>query len=191
MLEFNEIQTLAVAILAYFIGRKLTKRFRALYRASVPEAVTGGLVIAMLVGIVQAFDVSVHFTMTGRDTLLLVVFAIVGLQAKASRLMEGGRPLLILVGFAVLMLPVQNLIGMGTAWLFGEPLAIGLMGGLAGRPSSRLRTTRERAAVTRINATLAMHHAIVNSQNRVMCRRTLERRRPRERQRPRWLQRPC
>ena len=146
MLEFSAIQTLAVAILAYFIGRKLTKRFDVLRRASVPEAVTGGLVIALLVGIVQAFDITVDFTMTGRDTLLLVVFAIVGLQAKASRLMEGGRPLLILVGLAVFMLPIQNLIGMGTAWLFGEPFAIGLMGGgvaLSGGPGTVIALSPE------------------------------------------------
>jgi ESS family glutamate:Na+ symporter len=146
LLEFSAIQTLAVAILAYFIGRKLTKRFKVLHDASVPEAVTGGLVIAVLVSIVQAFDIAVNFTMTGRDTLLLVVFAIVGLQAKASRLMEGGRPLLILVGLAVFMLPIQNFTGMGTTWLFGEPFAIGLMGGgvaLSGGPGTVIALSPE------------------------------------------------
>jgi ESS family glutamate:Na+ symporter len=151
----DQTQTIIVAIIAYFIGRKLTKKISWLKRMSVPEAVSGGLTIAVLASTAELFDISVEFTMDARDTLLLVVFAIVGLEAKAERLMEGGKPLIILAALAIFMLPVQDLVGIGVITALGFDSPLGLLGGavsLSGGPGTVIALAPEVEALGLPNA---------------------------------------
>jgi ESS family glutamate:Na+ symporter len=59
--SFNAEQTLGVAILAFFAGRHLTERISFLDRFRIPEAVTGGLLVAFAVALLRKWGVAISF----------------------------------------------------------------------------------------------------------------------------------
>jgi len=128
--ELTARQTVLIGILAYFLGKYLTRRIGFLRDYNIPEPVTGGLVVSLLVS--AAFflvDLELVFTLTTRDNLLLVFFTCIGLTSRYSVLLQGGRALVTLLGLAVGYLIVQNLVGVSTAALLGMDGRIGLLGG--------------------------------------------------------------
>lgn len=128
-MSLNRNETLIVALLAYFAGRALTRRIPWLQRNSVPEAVTGGFLAAILFSTLTALGLELRFETAGRDTLLLAFFATVGLSARWQRLAEGGKTLLLIVALAVLMLPIQSMVGAGAVHLTGGRAVYGVLGG--------------------------------------------------------------
>ena len=90
-----------------------------------------------------------------------IFFTGIGLNARISDLVKGGRPLAILVGLTAVLLLLQNLVGGLAAWIAGLPL------GHRRRPRLHLAPRRPRH-----------HHRLV-----ARARRPRPRRRPRDRHR--------
>jgi ESS family glutamate:Na+ symporter len=127
-MTFDASDTIVIAILAYFTGRWLTRRIEPLDTYRIPVAVTGGLIVAVLVTLLHGLaGFEVRFTST--DLPLLAFFATVGLTARIADLRRGGRPLLIALVVAVLALVLQNMIGVLLAKLLGFHPLLGLMAG--------------------------------------------------------------
>lgn len=61
--------------------------------------------------------------------MLIVFFTTIGLSSKLSTLVQGGKPLLILLVLAVAYLFIQNLTGIGMVQLMGFPAEAGLLVG--------------------------------------------------------------
>ncbi|SDJ76896.1 glutamate:Na+ symporter, ESS family [Ferrimonas sediminum] len=122
--------TFTLAIVALFIGKSVIASSPTLQRYSIPEPVVGGFVCAAITGLLFAlFQVEVSFEMEVRDALLLYFFAGIGLKADFKTLLQGGRPLAILIGLAAGFIILQNLVGVSVASAFGlNPLA-GLLSG--------------------------------------------------------------
>ncbi|MFT4011786.1 MAG: sodium/glutamate symporter [Paracoccus sp. (in: a-proteobacteria)] len=118
--------TLAATLL--ICGKLLTMRLGILQRWAIPEPVVGGFLCAAVTALIYAFaGVDIRFEVQMRDFLLLVFFAGIGLNADIRSLAQGGRPLVILLGLASGFIVIQNLVGMGMAGLFGQPVQAGLM----------------------------------------------------------------
>ena len=128
VIHLDNTMTLVVAIFGYFIGRWLTARISFLATYSIPEPVTGGLVIAIVLALLRAFA-NVDFDFVAGNVLLLAFFSTIGLNARLADLASGGRPLAIFLVIAVAAVIIQNLVGVLVAsGLLGEP-ALGLMAG--------------------------------------------------------------
>ena len=127
---FNTADTLIISIVVLYLGNILTRRISLLSKYSIPQAVTGGLLISLIILlIVKLGGPKIEFELQLRDALLLVFFSTIGLSAKFSRLKEGGRPLLILLLCASVFLVVQDFTGVLLAKLFGAHPAYGLFAG--------------------------------------------------------------
>ncbi len=129
-MDFDGRQTLILAILTLFLGKFLNQRVGFLRRFNIPEPVTGGVIASVLFALI--YSITGHasgFELSHRDTLLVVFFASVGLNAKLHTLIQGGKPLLILIGCASAFLVLQNLTGVGVAVLLDAPPLVGLVGG--------------------------------------------------------------
>ncbi len=123
-------QTVIVAILVLFLGKFLTSRVAFLREYNIPEPVSGGLIASLVFGgLYAAFGLEFVFALQLRDILLITFFTTIGLSSKFSTLVEGGKPLLILLVVAVGYLFLQNFIGLGVAAVTGQPAEIGLLGG--------------------------------------------------------------
>jgi len=129
-MELSERQTIIFAILVLYLGKYLTSKIAFLREYNIPEPVSGGLIASILFGILYgAFDLEFQFDLELRDALLIVFFTTIGLSSKLSTLVQGGKPLLILLVLAVAYLFIQNLTGIGMVQLMGFPAEAGLLVG--------------------------------------------------------------
>lgn len=119
-----------LAILLLFIGKLTLAKYALLRTYSIPEPVIGGfLCVATVAGIYFIFGIQITFDVHVRDILLLYFFAAMGLNADIKSLINGGKPLVILVALAAVYIFLQNGIGMSVASAFGMDPRAGLMSG--------------------------------------------------------------
>jgi ESS family glutamate:Na+ symporter len=128
VITLDGTDTIVVAILAYFLGRFLTARIALLETYRIPEAVTGGLLVALVVALVRAIG-GIELDFTTGQFALLAFFASIGLNASIRDLAAGGRPLALLLGIAAIALLIENFVGVSCAWLLGMEPLLGLMAG--------------------------------------------------------------
>ncbi|MCH7933601.1 MAG: sodium/glutamate symporter [Gemmatimonadetes bacterium] len=130
LLELDPRETVVVAILVLFFGKYLTSKVAFLREYNIPEPVSGGLIASILFGLAYGvFGLEINFALGLRDALLITFFTTIGLSSKFSTLVEGGKPLLILLVVAVAYLFLQNFTGLAWAGVMGQPAEIGLIGG--------------------------------------------------------------
>ena len=130
LVHVNISWTIIVAVTVLYAGRFLTRRVLFLRDFNIPEAVSGGLLCSVAVGIVfAASNRQIEFDLTLRDSLLLVFFSTIGLSAKFSTLVSGGKALAILVICSVGFLILQDVAGIAVAMSFGQHPAYGLISG--------------------------------------------------------------
>lgn len=114
--------TFTIAILVFFAGAGINRAIPALRAWNIPEAVTGGLLAALVTLIAyRFFNVEISFALEARDMLLLYFFTGIGLNARLDDLISGGRPLLVLLILTVVYLVLQNLIAAGSVALLDLP----------------------------------------------------------------------
>jgi len=129
-MQFESFTTFNIAIIVLALGKWLTKKSKLLQDFNIPEPVTSGLLVCIVLAIFYATTgIEVGFNLQTRDFLLLYFFAAIGLNSDFRTLKSGGKPLVILLALTIGYQILQNLAGVGVASLFGlEPL-IGLLGG--------------------------------------------------------------
>ncbi|MFQ5974516.1 MAG: sodium/glutamate symporter, partial [Alphaproteobacteria bacterium] len=130
VLQVGPFLTTTIAIVVLFVGKSLGYRIRFLRDFNIPEPVTGGLLFSMIFAVIYfAFKVEVAFELTARDVLLAYFFATIGINARLSDLLAGGRPLAILLTATIAYLFVQNITALSVAGLFGATGPEGLLAG--------------------------------------------------------------
>src|SRR5215469_622982 len=112
--------TFTISIIVFFIGSALNRSIGALHRWNIPDAVTGGI-LASLVTLLgyKFFGLAITFNLNARDLLLLFFFTGIGLNARLSDLLTGGRPFFILLALTIAFLVIQNLIAAGSVAALG------------------------------------------------------------------------
>ena len=129
--RFNELWTLLAALLTIGLGTWVIGRVPALARYSIPPAVVGGFLVALLLMALQLAGWQITFGTQARSALLLVFFTTLGLSARLGAL-RGGGAAVALVSLAILLLALaQNGIGAAVAWAFGEPASLAVFLGSA------------------------------------------------------------
>jgi ESS family glutamate:Na+ symporter len=130
-IALNELWTLVVALLTIGLGAGVIARVPALARYSIPPAVVGGFLVAVLLLAMQQVGWRFTFGTQTRSALLLVFFTTLGLSARLVAL-RGGGVAVALMSLAILLLAVaQNAVGAGVAWAFGEPATLAVFLGSA------------------------------------------------------------
>jgi len=131
-ISIDSFLSYTIGIIVFFIGVTLTKRFKTLQEYNIPEPVIGGLLAALIIyGFYIFSGIEIGFDLSTRDRLLVYFFTAIGLNARFSDLVKGGKPLFILLLLTLSFIVVQNLVGMGTAKFLGLPLSIGVLAGSA------------------------------------------------------------
>jgi len=124
--------TFTISIVVFFVGAGLNRWIAPLRRWNIPEAVTGGLLAALVTLVAhKTFGLAISFDLGARDMLLLYFFTGIGLNARLGDLIKGGRPFLILLALTLVFLVIQNLIAAGSAAALGLPKGITVLLGSA------------------------------------------------------------
>lgn len=131
-IQFPDFMAVTFGLVAYLVGEGINDRVPLLRRFNIPDAVTGGLLVAFLFYVLHEVGiVEVGFDTHARDLLLLMFFTGVGLNARVGDLLSGGRPLGILIAVTAVLLLVQNAVGLAAAWIAGLPAGMGVVLGSA------------------------------------------------------------
>jgi ESS family glutamate:Na+ symporter len=128
-LTFDVPSTLACAALVLVVGRKLVDAVPVLKRYSIPAAVVGGLLAALIATVLHTRGVMLAFDKSLQPGLMLAFFATVGLGADVRMLARGGKLLFTFSIAIAVMLIVQNVVGVGAAKLLGVDPLLGLLAG--------------------------------------------------------------
>lgn len=121
-----------IGIVVYFAGMTLTDRSALLRSYNIPEPVTGGILAALLaLALFLTTGLALDYDLETRDRLLVYFFTGIGLNARLSDLVAGGRPLAILLGLTLGYIVLQDVIGVVAALAIGQPTAVGILAGSA------------------------------------------------------------
>ena len=127
---FDTYQTLALASFVLLLGYFLVKRIRVLQTFNIPEPVVGGFIVAIALTILYKVNgTSFTFEKSLQTSMMLVFFSSIGLSANFARLVKGGKPLVIFLLVAALLIVFQNVIGILGTQLLGIDPAYGLLAG--------------------------------------------------------------
>lgn len=122
--------TFLAILVVLLLGREITKRVAFLRNYDIPEPVTGGVIIALVLFLFSYFmNFSVSFNGSVKDPLLLSFYATVGLTADIDSIKKGGKMLILFAVAVFALLFVQNGVGIGVMYALGENPLIGLLGG--------------------------------------------------------------
>lgn len=134
MREFivDDFLTYTLGILVYFIGVHINRRITWLRHYNIPEPVTGGLIATLFTFLIFSLtEVEIIFQLETRDTLLVYFFTAIGLNARLTDLINGGKPLIIMLLLTLSYIVIQNIVGITGASLIGSPSAVGVLAGSA------------------------------------------------------------
>lgn len=119
-------------IIVFFVGAFLTRRVPFLRDYNIPEPVAGGLIAALVTWVYFLVSgTQITFDLIVRDQLLVIFFATLGLNARFSDLLAGGRLLGILLALTVIFILIQNAVGLLGTNLFGLPASVSVLVGSA------------------------------------------------------------
>ena len=150
-IALSDLESLAVGLLALVVANTIARHLPIISRLSVPVPVVGGILVAIITALLHKFsDTSIQFAGQLTDFFLLAFFTTVGLSAKFSALKAGGRPLVILCVVTVILLVVQNIVGLLMVSAFGAHPFYGLLIGsisFVGGPGTAAAWAKEAQAM--------------------------------------------
>lgn len=156
--------TATLGFAVYLIGAEINARVATLRQFNIPEPVTGGLLASLVVLVLYlVFGAELAFDLSARDFLLVLFFAGIGLNARLSDLIAGGKPLLILLVLTLLTILAQNVIGAVGASVFGYPAQAGVLFGsaaLIGGHGTAIAWSPEVAAATGLDGATELGVAV-------------------------------
>ncbi|MCW6701489.1 sodium/glutamate symporter [Anaerococcus sp. NML200537] len=119
-IKLDILQSLGLAIVALILGMGLKKKFSFLRTFFIPAPVIGGLLISLLVFILgQAGLAYFEFDKILQDFFMNIFFTAIGLSASFAMLKMSGSLGLRLAIAIIILLPLQNIIGVTLAKVLG------------------------------------------------------------------------
>lgn len=119
-IELDILQSLGLAIFALILGNFLKDKFRILKTFFIPSPVIGGLIISILVLILEKSGIAkLEFDKILQDFFMNIFFTAIGLSASFAMLKKSGALGIKLALAIIILLPLQNIIGVGLTKALG------------------------------------------------------------------------
>lgn len=126
-LNLDLYQTVAMAVVVYFIGSQIKSRVHFFERYCIPAPVVGGLLFALMTLILNITGVMTIVTDdTMQNVFMTLFFTSVGYTASFKLLKKGGVQVIVFLAVCTLLVIVQNLVGIGLASVFDLNPLMGL-----------------------------------------------------------------
>ena len=123
-------QTMALAVVALFVGAYLRRRIHFLEAFCIPAPVIGGLVFAIITCVLYVAGImDLEFDETIKNVCMVLFFTSVGFQANMKVLKSGGKDLLIFLIAVFVLIVCQNGLATGLSKVLGIDPLIGMCTG--------------------------------------------------------------
>ena len=130
VMQIEPFLTVTIGIVVLFLGKRVNDAVKILREYSIPEPVTGGLICSLLIALAYlSTGIEIEFDLAARDLLLVYFFTTIGINSSLKDLLEGGKPLVLLLLITIGFMVLQNFTGLTVAKLFGLQSQVGLLGG--------------------------------------------------------------
>lgn len=130
IVHFSTIQTMALAVIVFYLGKFLNNKFKFLKNNCIPDAVTGGTLFSFFILLGhETGSFSFIFEDSIKDIFMIAFFTTVGFSASIKLLKKAGLPVLMFLIAAILLAILQNVVGVGMAKILGVSSMIGLATG--------------------------------------------------------------
>lgn len=130
LLELDMVQSIALAVVILLFGELLVKKVNFLSKYCIPAPVVGGLIFAILsLGLRQFGILEFEMDTTLQTLTMTMFFTSVGFGASFGLLKKGGFKVVLFLGLSVILLTIQNLIGIGFASVFDLNPLLGMATG--------------------------------------------------------------
>ncbi len=129
-LNFNIYETMALVSIVLYIGKYIRNKFSILSQYCIPPSVIGGFTFALLILIFKLTNICV----INLDTLLQNIFMTafftsIGFTASIKVLKQGGIKVITFLCLAILLVILQNIVGVTLASIFKLTPLLGLCTG--------------------------------------------------------------
>lgn len=126
-LTFDMLQTLGLSVLAFLLGVGVKNKVKFFQTYFIPAPVIGGLIFSFLIFLFdQAHLLEVKFDPTLQDFFMNLFFTCIGFTCSMAVLKKSGRLGALLALSIILMLLIQDLVGVGLAPRLGLHPLLGL-----------------------------------------------------------------
>lgn len=130
IVHFSTIQTMALAVIVFYLGKFLNNKFKFLKNNCISDAVTGGTLFSFFILLGhETGSFSFIFEDSIKDIFMIAFFTTVGFSASIKLLKKAGLPVLMFLIAAILLAILQNVVGVGMAKILGVSPMIGLATG--------------------------------------------------------------
>lgn len=120
IIELDILQSLGIAIIALILGNFLKNKIEFLRTYFIPSPVIGGLIISVLVLLLkESLGFEFTFDKILQDFFMNIFFTAIGLSASFAMLKKSGSLGIKLALAIIILLPLQNVIGVGLAKILG------------------------------------------------------------------------
>lgn len=127
--SIGELESFLIAISVLFIGHFVNRSLPTFSKYNIPEPIVGGLIVATIITILHFYNITLEFTLSMQNTLMMMFFSTVGLSANYKLLLKGGNKVFIFLGVASLYIVIQNIVGVSIATALGLDPLMGLIAG--------------------------------------------------------------
>lgn len=129
-LNLNIAATIALTCFLIILGKIVKKQISILDTLCIPDPVIGGILFALLVFLLNQFNIlNIVLDTSLQSTFMVAFFATVGIGASFSLIKKGGKSVLIYWIFCIILIFAQNIISLLGAMLTGIDPLLGLMCG--------------------------------------------------------------
>jgi ESS family glutamate:Na+ symporter len=127
---FEYIPFLILSALVFLIGVKAIKILPIINKLNMPTAVVAALIFLPALRLSESyFSRPIAIPSDLRDLLLIIFFTSMGLAIHFKQAIKGGRPLVIICLLSILLVILQNIVGVGVALIFDQHPSYGLLAG--------------------------------------------------------------
>lgn len=125
--NLNIYETMALVSIVFYIGKYLRNKFSILSKYCIPPSVVGGFIFAIFILILKTTSIAtINLDTTLQEIFMTAFFTSIGFTASFKILKLGGMKVVTFLGLAILLVVLQNTVGVTLASLFNLQPLLGL-----------------------------------------------------------------
>lgn len=129
-LNLNIYETMALVSAIFFFGKYVRNKFSILSKFCIPPSVVGGFIFALVVLLFKVTGfASIELDMTLQNIFMTAFFTSVGFTASMKTLKQGGKKVVTFLLLSIILVTLQNTVGISLASLFDLNPLLGLCTG--------------------------------------------------------------
>lgn len=129
-LNLNIYETMALVSVIFYIGKYIRNKFSVLSKYCIPPSVVGGFIFAMIVLVLKLNNIAtINLDTSLQELFMTAFFTSIGFTASFKLLKQGGIKVVTFLGLAILLVVLQNIVGVSLASIFNLDPLLGLCTG--------------------------------------------------------------